>query len=62
MKFYPGIKINVGVRKSFLQEDYRMSLSGTVRPDCREQCYACGILAAFSGLRRAQPGGGWKCP
>lgn len=58
----PWDHINVGVRKSFLQEDYRMSLSGTVRPDCREQCYACGILAAFSGLRRAQPGGGWKCP
>lgn len=58
----PWDHINVGVRKSFLQEDYRLSLSGGVRPDCRDQCYACGILTAFSELRLAQPGGGWKCP
>jgi radical SAM family uncharacterized protein len=58
----PWDHINAGVRKSFLLEDYRLSMAGKVRPDCREHCYACGILASFNDLRLAEPGGGWKCP
>lgn len=58
----PWDHINVGVRKSFLAEDYQWSLSGKTRPDCRDHCYACGILTSSNKLRLAQPGGGWKCP
>ena len=58
----PWDHINAGVRKTFLLEDYRWSLEGKVRPDCREHCYACGILSSFNELRLAAPGGGWKCP
>lgn len=58
----PWEHINAGVRKAFLLEDYQLSLAEKTRPDCRERCYACGILTAFSELRLASPGGGWKCP
>jgi len=58
----PWDHINAGVRKDFLVRDYQWSLEGRVRPDCRQQCYACGILDGFSELRLERPGGGWKCP
>lgn len=58
----PWDHINAGVKKSFLAQDYRWSLEGKTRPDCRERCYACGILSDFGELRLASPGGGWKCP
>ncbi len=58
----PWDHINAGVRKAFLVDDYRFSLEGKTRPDCRGRCYACGILSSFSELRLASPGGGWKCP
>jgi radical SAM family uncharacterized protein len=58
----PWDHINAGVRKAVLAEDYEWSQAGKVRPDCRERCYACGILSSFSDLRLAAPAGGWKCP
>ncbi|NTW13156.1 MAG: hypothetical protein HGA30_07585, partial [Anaerolineales bacterium] len=50
------------VRKNFLFQDFRMSLEGEIRVDCRLNCFACGILPTFAGLRRENPGEGWKCP
>ena len=50
------------MRKKFLTQDYQWSLEGKVRPDCRRQCYACGILPGFAELRRQNPGDVWKCP
>jgi len=58
----PWDHIYTGVRKDFLKKDYRWSLEGRVRPDCRERCYGCGILTAFNELRLKSPDGGWKCP
>ncbi|HAF47651.1 MAG TPA: TIGR03960 family radical SAM protein [Anaerolineaceae bacterium] len=58
----PWDHINAGVKKSFLKRDYEWSLEGKIRPDCRQQCYSCGILSSFSELRLAHPDGGWKCP
>jgi len=58
----PWDHIDAGVKKSFLLEDYRMSKSGEIRPDCRSHCYACGILPKFSQLRRENPGPAWACP
>jgi len=58
----PWDHINAGVRKPFLLRDYEWSKEGKIRPDCRDQCYACGILSTFSEIRPSHPDGGWKCP
>jgi len=54
--------ITAAVRKNFLFQDFRQSLEGQIRVDCRQQCFACGILPTFSNLRRENPGSYWKCP
>lgn len=58
----PWDHISAGVRKDFLTEDYLWSLQGRTRLDCRERCFACGILPRFAALRRAHPGEVWECP
>jgi radical SAM family uncharacterized protein len=58
----PWDVIDAGVRKSFLTEDYLWSLQGRTRVDCRERCFACGILPKFAALRREHPGETWECP
>ncbi len=59
---FPWEHINIGVTKKFLTQDYTWSLERRTRPDCRQKCYACGILPGFAELRRQNPGEGWKCP
>lgn len=59
---FPWDHIDIGVDKEFLLEDYRWGEDGKTRPDCRERCYACGILPTFSQLRRTSPGESWGCP
>jgi radical SAM family uncharacterized protein len=59
---FPWDHIDIGVKKKFLYDDFQMSLAGQTRIDCREQCYACGILPTFTEMRRQFPGEGWKCP
>ena len=59
---FPWDHIIPGVTKRFLAEDYRWSLEGKTRDDCREQCYACGILPGYIELRRSNTGEQWKCP
>ena len=59
---FPWEHISSAVKKSVLLEDYLMSQEGKTRPDCREGCYACGILPTFSELRREHPGDHWLCP
>lgn len=59
---FPWDHIDIGVQKSFLQEDYKWSKEGKTRPDCREQCYACGVLSAYNQPRRMHPGEHWMCP
>jgi radical SAM superfamily enzyme YgiQ (UPF0313 family) len=58
----PWEHISIGVRKEYLIEDYQKSLSGSTRIDCRDQCFACGILPVFADLRRDNPGDCWSCP
>ena len=58
----PWDHISAGVRKDFLTEDYLWSLQGRTRLDCRERCFACGILPRFAELRRQHPGEAWECP
>jgi radical SAM family uncharacterized protein len=59
---FPWDHISDAVRKKYLFEDFRRSLEGEIRMDCRQQCYACGILPTFAAARRANPGNYWKCP
>ena len=59
---FPWEHINAGVHKRFLTEDYLWSLEGQTRVDCRQRCFACGILPTFAGQRRAFPGPAWGCP
>ena len=59
---FPWEHISTAVHKKFIFRDYQQSLEGEIRIDCREQCFACGILPEFNDLRRENPGKGWMCP
>jgi len=59
---FPWEHITAAVRKNFLFQDFRMSLEGEIRVDCRLNCFACGILPTFASMRRDNPGEVWKCP
>ncbi len=58
----PWDHIHTGVSKSFLKHDLEWSKLGKTRRDCREQCYACGILDAFADKRPVSPLVYWGCP
>ncbi len=45
---FPWSHIDCGVRRSFLYEEYRKALAGTVTPQCRLSCSQCGA-ASFGG-------------
>jgi len=59
---FPWDHIDAAVNKKFLQDDYRWSLREDTRVDCRDQCFACGILPKFKELRRDHKGEVWECP
>jgi len=59
---FPWDHIHTGVRKKYLIEEYKWSQNGLTRPDCRSECFACGILPTFNDIRRSFPGQAWKCP
>jgi len=59
---FPWDHISAALRKNFLFQDFRQSLEGQIRVDCRLNCFACGILPSFANLRRENPGEVWKCP
>ncbi len=59
---FPWDHISPAVRKSYLLAEYRASLAQTLRGDCRQSCFACGILPTFAEMRRENPGRSWMCP
>ncbi len=59
---FPWDHISAALRKNFLFQDFRQSLEGKIRVDCRLNCFACGILPTFANARRENPGEIWKCP
>jgi len=61
-EIFPWEHISPAVTKKFLFQDYVMSLNEQIRDDCRNQCYACGILPTFKEQRRLHKGDFWKCP
>ena len=58
----PWAHISTAVRTSYLKEEFRWSLEGKLRSDCRDHCVSCGILPGFSELRMNTPPEAWKCP
>lgn len=58
----PWDHIDVGVSKHFLATEYKRALEGIATPDCRESCYACGILTSYREERPLAPTGTWGCP
>ena len=58
----PWQHISSGVRIDYLKEEFHRSQSGDLRDDCRDGCFACGILPNFNDLRAELPVDAWKCP
>ncbi|OJX41358.1 MAG: B12-binding domain-containing radical SAM protein [Chloroflexi bacterium 44-23] len=61
-EIFPWEHINPGVNKRYLFGEYQNSLEQKFTNDCREQCYACGIIQTFKDVRQENPGSSWKCP
>lgn len=61
-ELFPWEHIDVAVTRRFLTQDYLMSREGETRIDCREQCFACGILPKLKDLRRQTAPEAWECP
>ncbi len=61
-EIFPWDHIDVAVHKKFLKEDYLMSLKGETRVDCRDKCFACGILPKFKDVRSQTEDMAWECP
>jgi radical SAM family uncharacterized protein len=59
---FPWDHIDPAVHKKFLKEDYLMSIKGETRVDCRDQCFACGILPKFREQRAQTEEMAWECP
>ena len=59
---FPWDLIDAAVKKTFLLEDYQWSKRGETREDCRDACYACGILPKFIPLRKETEAADWECP
>jgi radical SAM family uncharacterized protein len=59
---FPWDHIDVAVHKKFLKEDYLMSIKRETRVDCRDKCFACGILPKFVKERSTTEDMAWECP
>jgi radical SAM family uncharacterized protein len=59
---FPWDHIDAAVHKKFLLDDYRMSIKEETRVDCRDKCFACGILPKFTETRSQTPAEAWECP
>ena len=59
---FPWQHISTGVSAEYLKKDFQWSQEGKFRDDCRDNCYACGILPGYSELRMQIPDDAWKCP
>ena len=61
-EIFPWDHIDAGVHKKFLKDDYLMSIKQETRGDCRDQCFACGILPKFAKERSTTEEMAWECP
>ena len=58
----PWDHISTTVRKNFMVQDLLRSQASETLEDCRDSCYACGVLPTFADVRREHPGDAWGCP
>ena len=61
-EIFPWDHIDVAIHKKFLRQDYEMSVRRETRVDCRDQCFACGILPKYSQIRAQTEAPAWECP
>ncbi len=61
-EIFPWDHIDAAVHKKFLLDDYHMSIRQETRVDCRDKCFACGILPKFTETRSQTPADAWECP
>ncbi len=61
-ELFPWDHIDAAVKKKFLLEDWHWSRRGQTRVDCRDRCFACGILPKFKDLRQNTEPAAWECP
>jgi radical SAM family uncharacterized protein len=61
-EIFPWEHMDIAVTKKFLTKDYLMSQQQETRVDCRNQCFACGILPKLKDLRRETALEAWQCP
>lgn len=59
---FPWSIIHSGVSEAFLRREYERSLAGDLSPDCRFDCHACGVSAAFAAQRQGLATSAWGCP
>jgi radical SAM superfamily enzyme YgiQ (UPF0313 family) len=57
----PWEHIETGVNKRHLVREYERSLRGETLADCREHCFACGILTAFRTEHEEISADSWTC-
>ena len=61
-EYLPWDHIDAGVSRTFLQREAERSVAGELSPDCRQQCYGCGILSTFAAERAQVAAASWGCP
>ncbi|MBN1230940.1 MAG: TIGR03960 family B12-binding radical SAM protein [Anaerolineales bacterium] len=61
-EIFPWEHISTGVNKAYLQTEYQKSLQGITTIDCRERCFACGILTSYHGNLTGEENLTWMCP
>lgn len=54
----PWDHLATGVHKSYLWHEWELSRQALARPDCRERCHGCGVLADFGAFWTPT----WACP
>lgn len=55
---FPWDHIATGVHRAYLWREWELASEAQTRPDCRQQCHGCGVLAEFGGLWTPT----WSCP
>ena len=58
----PWEHLSTGVSRQYLEREYRNAMAGRFTPDCRDQCFSCGIVPAFAGQQPQKSGVQWFCP
>jgi hypothetical protein len=61
-EIFPWDVVDTGPSKRVLWREYQRALKGQTRPDCSEQCFACGVHVKYNAIRPLEESDTWKCP